>query len=101
MPMQIVRNLGLLLAPIAFVFITFFTANTPVHALIKGWTPPSQEASSQEEMIDRSQAIGMIPLEENNGLDNEDVALNQGNKNNPEFEDDQVFPFISGFDSYK
>ena len=37
----------------------------------------------------------MIQSEDNNTLDNEEMTFSQENKDNPEFEDDQVFPFIS------
>ncbi|WP_320677334.1 hypothetical protein [Prochlorococcus sp. MIT 1300] len=99
--MKTIQKLLLLVAPLVFVSTTFLFFNAPVQALIKGWTPPSQETPLQDENIDSSESKVMLPSEEDNDLGNQDVVAEDQNYENSVFEDDQVFPFISGFDSYR
>ncbi len=99
--MKTIQKLLLLVASIVFVGTTFLFFDAPVQALIKGWTPPSQQTPLQDENIDSSESMIMLPSEEDNDLENQAIVPEDQNNENSVFEDDQVFPFISGFDSYR
>ncbi len=84
-----------------FLISIFWEGSTSAEALVKGWTPPTEQSSSytsngKEDPVE----IVIIPSEDNPNIDNERLEDKKNINNYPDLGSDQVFPFLPGLDSY-
>ena len=93
---KLFRAASFAIASITIISSILFAGCTNADAVVKGWTPPEKGSNS-----DNSLEIVVSPSRDNQNLD-KGVQVDIENKEDyPDLGSDQVFPFISGFDSYK
>ena len=76
------------------MLLPIFMGSTRADALVKGWSPPEEQALSVEANGNNPLGIVIEPSQEsqtNQPVDKADY---------PDLGSDQVFPFVAGLDSY-
>lgn len=101
---QVLQNLfravSLLVVSTALISV-LLAKPTSTDALVKGWTPPEEQALSPEANGDNALGIVIRPSQD---TQNEYIEREMEEKKTPDYPDfgsDQVFPFVAGLDSYQ
>ncbi len=86
---------------LALIFSILLTGSTSANALVKGWSPIEDESSSIGDNGDNPLEIVIVPIDENQNLDDQESINGNNIGNYPDLGSDQVFPFVAGLDSFK
>ena len=87
--------------PVLFLIAILFLGSFSTDALVKGWTAPEEQSSSNSVNADNSLERIILPSEENPNVEDETTISEMNRGDYPDLGSDQVFPFVAGLDSYQ
>ncbi len=97
MLMKPLKNLSFLVLSAFLIASVLFGGFTRVDALVKGWTPPEEEALSEEANGNNPLGIVIVKSEENEGVEHKENSSKEVNmENSSDLFDDLIFPFEPG-----
>ena len=83
-----------------FIISILFLGSTSTDALVKGWEPSADEASTDGDNGDNPLGIVISPSKDNENINDGESVDEMNSDDYSDFGSDQVFPFIPGLDSY-